>query len=966
MDEHDIVLKVGIDEKTAQKDLDKLKRDIDKTMASLNENKAKKSGIEQQLNTAKEAAKATEDEIRRLQAELDKTDPSKLGAVGGPNMTGTLNAQPFLDRAANEEELQRQTALLAQQDKETERIANQYVKITDAVREQEAHLASATDRAGQLAAQLAGAGSNADNAAAAEQGAADGANETADGVSNIATAGEIAQASMEKLANRIKGLAKRVFIFSMITMALRSLRKWLGNVMKGNEEAQAAMAKLRGSLYRLAAPIMEVVIPAFVMLLKIINSVVSTAANIVGSIFGKTAEQSEEAAKALKDETDAISSVGGAAKDAGKAMASFDTVNVLSAGESGGGGASAGGVDFTGEAMDGIQALAQMLVGVALIAVGLCLVLSAANIPIGLAMIIAGALAVYGAVKENWGEIQKKLQGPLGAIIALASAALLALGIILVCAGVIPLGVALIAAGAMGLAAVIAANWDSIIACVRNPLNAILLLIVGVMMLAVGLILACSGVSLPVGLAMIAAGAALMVGVAAANWDRIVAFLKSPLGAIVGMLVGGVLLAVGLILCLSGVGILIGLAMMAAGAAVLGYTAYLNWDKIKDITSQVLDFIKEHALVAALLAIGIILCLSGVGIPIGLAMIGAAVTTWGTPADVDWNIVKKKVMEAWESLKNWWNEHIAPIFTKEYWQKKANLIAAGFTSGLTASTDGTLQWTNDVSNIVDSSMPSAGSNAALGFKEGLMSGDSGATAFADGVVSDAKSTLQINSPSRVFAELGKYCLDGFVNGWSDNFGAYKACLDTLLELTNETAHKCNLSAQDELRSLLLFFTGVFVIEFQTALTGVTDAFRQGMNGVLGYAELTFNRLIISMNKILEQLNTMMSMMAALSGTAFTPVPAMPSISIPRLAMGAVIPPNREFLAVLGDQKSGTNIEAPLDTIVQAFRMALREGGAGGNNTAVMEVDGTTFAKLIYKLNNQEQSRVGVSFAGGVV
>ena len=48
--------------------------------------------------------------------------------------------------------------------------------------------------------------------------------------------------------------------------------------------------------------------------------------------------------------------------------------------------------------------------------------------------------------------------------------------------------------------------------------------------------------------------------------------------------------------------------------------------------------------------------------------------------------------------------------------------------------------------------------------------------------------------------------------------------------------------------------------------------------------------------------------------------------IPRLAQGAVIPPNREFMAVLGDQKSGTNIEAPLETMVQAFRQAMAEGG----------------------------------------
>ena len=49
-------------------------------------------------------------------------------------------------------------------------------------------------------------------------------------------------------------------------------------------------------------------------------------------------------------------------------------------------------------------------------------------------------------------------------------------------------------------------------------------------------------------------------------------------------------------------------------------------------------------------------------------------------------------------------------------------------------------------------------------------------------------------------------------------------------------------------------------------------------------------------------------------------------TVPKLAQGAVIPPNREFLAVLGDQSRGTNIEAPLDTIKQAVAEVV-----GGNN-----------------------------------
>ena len=54
---------------------------------------------------------------------------------------------------------------------------------------------------------------------------------------------------------------------------------------------------------------------------------------------------------------------------------------------------------------------------------------------------------------------------------------------------------------------------------------------------------------------------------------------------------------------------------------------------------------------------------------------------------------------------------------------------------------------------------------------------------------------------------------------------------------------------------------------------------------------------------------------------------IPKLQIPQLAKGAVLPPNKPFLAMVGDQKSGTNVEAPLDTIVEAVKIAL--GGSNG-------------------------------------
>lgn len=76
-----------------------------------------------------------------------------------------------------------------------------------------------------------------------------------------------------------------------------------------------------------------------------------------------------------------------------------------------------------------------------------------------------------------------------------------------------------------------------------------------------------------------------------------------------------------------------------------------------------------------------------------------------------------------------------------------------------------------------------------------------------------------------------------------------------------------------------------------------------------------------------------------------------SIYIPRLAQGAVIPPNREFLAVLGDQKHGTNIEAPLDTIKQAVAEVLAQvnvgsSGFNGRIEVPVIVDGREIARAV--------------------
>ena len=82
------------------------------------------------------------------------------------------------------------------------------------------------------------------------------------------------------------------------------------------------------------------------------------------------------------------------------------------------------------------------------------------------------------------------------------------------------------------------------------------------------------------------------------------------------------------------------------------------------------------------------------------------------------------------------------------------------------------------------------------------------------------------------------------------------------------------------------------------------------------------------------------------------------VSVPGLASGAVLPPNQPFLAMLGDQKQGTNIEAPLDTIVEAMQQALGNMGYNRNQEVVLNIDGTELARVTLQNTLDELNRQG--------
>lgn len=154
-------------------------------------------------------------------------------------------------------------------------------------------------------------------------------------------------------------------------------------------------------------------------------------------------------------------------------------------------------------------------------------------------------------------------------------------------------------------------------------------------------------------------------------------------------------------------------------------------------------------------------------------------------------------------------------------------------------------------------------------------------------------------------------------------------------------------------------TGPIGKAFEAVGTFVKGVF----NGVIGGVEGLINGAIKAVNWLISQLNKIKfdvpDWVPAIGGKSFGfNITKVSEVSLPRLANGAVIPPNRQFAAVLGDQRSGVNIEAPLATMVQAFKQAAGELGLGGeiNITVESVLDGKVVARnTVRHINNMTRA-----------
>ena len=658
MSDGSVVVEVNVDDKQAQKELNSITQKIERISEKLKEQNTGKTEIVNQS--------------AQLGAQLDVAKAKLEYMKSGQEF---FTSDSILGQEKNVSALQ----------KEFDAAADKLDKANEKIRETERRLNAAKEKAADLQKQVAGAQKSAQALAPTTKA--------------LSPAAEKAEKSFNKLVGRINGLAKRVFIFTIITAALREIKQYMWSAIQTNDDAMNAVARLKGELRTLAQPIANIAIPAFTALAKIITYTLTGASRLLSLLFGSTYSASKKAAKSLNDQQNAIEGVGSAAKKASKYLAPFDELNTISGNDAGGGSESGGNaVNFDSDIGSGVNAVMALMTGIALLAIGAILTFSG-HVGVGIAMMVAGALTVYGVYASDGGEAAKTLvETGLSKILIAIGPMIAILGVVLMLTGNIPWGLGLLIAGiALFAVGEVAENWDllgtNLVGALANMLidispyialfGAVLLFVPGQQALGIGLIIA--------GIALFAV---VEVG---ANWELLGTNLTSALTKIFSE-ISPYIAVFGLLLAIVPGMMAVGIGMIVAGSAMFAFSVIApNWDSITQALRGPLG--KTLAMIGGFLVVlGLMLIFSGVGIPLGIGMLLAGGVSLAAAIAPNWDFIRDKIKNVWQKIKEFWNSYIAPVFTAAWWLNLGKTIMNGLISGIERGINWVLGGVSDMVN----------------------------------------------------------------------------------------------------------------------------------------------------------------------------------------------------------------------------------------------------------------------------
>lgn len=835
--------------------------------------------------------------------------------------------------------------------------------------------------------------------------------------------------SVKRLNKRIAGLMKRVFVFTVITSALRSVKEWFSKVIKTDSELTGRLAELKGSFLTLAQPILNVVIPALSTLVSMLTKVVSAAASVISLLFGSTASNSADQAESLYKEAEALDSVGKSAGKAEKQLASFDTINKLS--DSSGGSSSSDSIipdfskvkdfklpdwledfltklkitiddvlfdwkDLTGEqiAKKAIAGLTTLCGGVAGFMIG--------GVPgalVGSLLGLALGLVIDTLTFNNDGVLSKQ---------EIAQMVVLAIGSIT--GGILGFKVgglkgALIGATiGMSLTAIVnSLLFDDNSNLSRTEINNMMRTVLigalgGVVGFAVGGALGgLIGLSVGVVLSLVISKVSLNAEQAALDEYSKTAFAQQ-----VQEVANQVAERTDIVVDLK--------ARVDSITGTIDDATLANFDLAQHLVNEIFELDAEDNKTAEQVAVLVekVEMLNSLGLgDLGLEYDELTGHVTRTKDEIEATISAIKRQYELEAMKDAYIEayqaHAESAYalkeaeedltaSRENAKTAANELATAndnladaqtrldeaqqklYSDGVWIGTDEWEYWAGEVEQ--------AGRDVALWSKEV----DTARIACEDANTVLTQSVTNYNGLISVYDETGKKVeyfsgqIDDLVGNLDKQeeatedgknvMGGYAAGIEQGKNKAQEAILKASRDIlRDERRyNEIASPSGLYKGEGEYLMAGFAegingnayrpiDAMKAVVNSLAEVVERGINNIVDKYNGVALQLN-------AQAADTNVRAAALSRVSIPRLAQGAVIPANREFLAVLGDQKYGTNIETPLPTMIQAFKQAMSEMNFNGNTEAILELDGVQFGKLVYRYNRSESNRVGVNLAGG--
>ena len=453
-------------------------------------------------------------------------------------------------------------------------------------------------------------------------------------------------------------------IMTQVTTAQGDMARTLEAPANQLRILQAQLTQAARAIGNIFIPALNAILPYAIAVVQVIREIANALANLAGfKLTDVDYSGVNSAAVGAGSLADNLDDAAGAAKKLKQYTAGFDELNVFAPNTGSGSGAGAGGAggfdfdlptyDFLGDAVqtrigeiqkmieDTLAEITTIVSGF-MLAVGAILVVTGVNIPLGVGLMAAGAVGLAATVGLNWTAMSSELASTLALITGVVGGFLLALGAIMVFSGAnLPLGIALMALGGASLVSAAVINWHNSDRHLTDALTTLTGVLAGAS-LAVGAMLAFTGVATGLGIALMAVGAVTLVSAAALNWNSIPDALASPLSR-VGLLVSGATLALGAILAFSGC-MPLGIALMAIGATSLVSVMALNWNGLSDEIQNVIAIITTVVSVA-FLAIGAALAFSGANIPLGLALLTAGAVTMGTAIMPNWNDLSDNVQQ---------------------------------------------------------------------------------------------------------------------------------------------------------------------------------------------------------------------------------------------------------------------------------------------------------------------------------